>query len=109
MEPKEREEAARELIRRANSALVERLLLNAEDIAKLESERKKVLAAIKAFKRNTTPILRKMQNDLDAQAPDVGQYDWPEPQEGDEDADPMFDSTRGYLDQIDRYKLFNVE
>jgi hypothetical protein len=77
---------------------------HAEDIAKLEGERKKVLAAIKDFKRKTTPILRKIQKDLDAQAPDVDQCDWPEPREGDEDPDPMFDSTRGYLDQIERYK-----
>jgi len=77
---------------------------HAENIAKLESERKKVIAAIKTFKRNTTPILREIQNDLDAQAPDVDSYDWPEPADGDEDDDPMFDSTRSYVDQVARYK-----
>jgi hypothetical protein len=77
---------------------------HAEDLAKLEAERKAVIAAIKSFKRKAAPILRKIQNDLDAQAPDVDQYDWPEPEDGDEDDDPMFDSTRSYLDQIERYK-----
>jgi len=77
---------------------------HAEDIDTLESERKKVVTAIKAFKRKATPILRKIQNDLDAEAPDIDSYEWPEPQDGDEDDDPMFDSTRSYLDQIDRYK-----
>jgi len=37
-------------------------------------------------------------------APDLDLVDWPEPQEADEDVDPLFDSTRGYLEQIDRYK-----
>jgi hypothetical protein len=32
----------------------------------------------------------------------VDDYDWPEADEGDEDEDPLFDSTRTYLEQIDR-------
>jgi hypothetical protein len=77
---------------------------HAEAIAKLETERKAVIATIRSFKRKAAPILREIQNDLDAQAPDVDEYDWPEPAEGDEDPDPMFDSTRSYLDQMERYK-----
>src|SRR5262249_25275726 len=57
----------------------------AEAIAKLETERKALVAAIKSFKRKAAPILREIQNGLDAQAPDVDQYEWPEPAEGDED------------------------
>jgi hypothetical protein len=30
--------------------------------------------------------------------------DWPEPEEGDEDPDPLFDSTRNYMEQLDRYR-----
>jgi hypothetical protein len=30
--------------------------------------------------------------------------DWPEPDEGHEDPDPPFDSTRDYIEQIDRFK-----
>jgi hypothetical protein len=56
----------------------------------------------------TTPVLRKIQKDLDSQAPDVDLYDWPEPAGGDEDPDPMCDSTRSYLDQIARYKEHQV-
>lgn len=37
--------------------------------------------------------------------PDPDDYEWPEPDEGDEDPDPLFDSTRDYVTQIDRYKL----
>ena len=34
----------------------------------------------------------------------LDEYDWPTPANGNEDADPLFDSTRDYLEQIDRYK-----
>jgi hypothetical protein len=77
---------------------------HSEDIAKLRAEHKAVLAAIKSFKRKAAPILREIEEHLDAQAPDVDDFDWPEPEEGDEDPDPMFDSTRSYLDQVARYK-----
>jgi hypothetical protein len=77
---------------------------HAKAIAALNRERKKVIAAIAAFEKKARPVLRKIESDLEAEAPDVDQYDWPEPDEGDEDTDPLFDSTREYLDQIDRYK-----
>jgi hypothetical protein len=41
---------------------------------------------------------------LETEAPDADAYDWPEPDDGDEDPDPMFDSGRGYLEQIERYR-----
>jgi len=77
---------------------------HAEDIAQLEAERKVVVAAIKSFKRKAAPILRNIERDLSDQAPDIDQYDWPEGAEGDEDDDPMFDSSRSYVDQVARYK-----
>jgi hypothetical protein len=33
------------------------------------------------------------------------EIEWPEPDEGDEDPDPLFDSTRDYVEQVDRFKL----
>jgi hypothetical protein len=39
-----------------------------------------------------------------AKLPTVDAYDWPEPEEGDEDDDPLYDSSRDYLDQIARYR-----
>jgi hypothetical protein len=36
--------------------------------------------------------------------PDLDEVDWPIPDEGDEDLDPLFDSTRDYVEQMDRYK-----
>lgn len=77
---------------------------HAEAIAEVEAERKKVLAAIKAFERMARPVFRMIEEELDDEAPDVGQYEWPEPEEGDEDDDPLFDSTRDFITQTDRYK-----
>jgi hypothetical protein len=34
----------------------------------------------------------------------TSEFDWPEPREADEWEDPLFDSRRGYIDQIDMYK-----
>ncbi len=84
---------------------------HAKAIKALDAERKKVLAAIAAFEKKASPVLRKIERDLEAEAPDVDTYDWPEPAEGDEDPDPLFDSTRQangtareYVEQVDRYK-----
>jgi hypothetical protein len=41
---------------------------------------------------------------LDELSPDLGKVAWPEPLDCAEDPDPMFDSTRGYVEQMDRYK-----
>jgi hypothetical protein len=39
-------------------------------------------------------------------APNIEEVSWPEPAEADEDPDPLFDSRRDYVEQIDRYKEF---
>jgi hypothetical protein len=85
-----------------NRAVRER---HAKPLAALEAERKKVAAAIEAFAKSAGPILGKIERDLADQRPDVEDIDWPEPDEGDDDDDPLFDSTREYLDQIARYKV----
>jgi hypothetical protein len=35
-------------------------------------------------------------------APDADDFTWPEPREADEWPDPLFDSARGYVKQVDR-------
>jgi hypothetical protein len=49
------------------------------------------------------PLIETMRQELEAEAPDVDSYDWPEPEDADEDDDPLYDSSRGYLEQLDRY------
>jgi hypothetical protein len=77
---------------------------HAKALAALEAERKKLDASIRAFENKAKPVLRRIEKDLDAEAPDVDAYDWPEPDDGDEDDDPLFDSTRDFIEQTDRYK-----
>jgi hypothetical protein len=43
-----------------------------------------------------------IDEELESEAPSVDDFDWPDPDEGFED--PLFDSTREYVEQIDRYK-----
>jgi hypothetical protein len=43
-----------------------------------------------------------IKDELENEAPDVDDFDWPEPDEGFDD--PLYDSTRAYVAQIDRYK-----
>ena len=47
-----------------------------------------------------------MVADLEEEAPDLSEHCWPEGNSGDEHPDPLFDSFRGYVDQIDIYKRF---
>lgn len=47
-----------------------------------------------------------MSNLLEAEAPDPDEIEWPEPDDGDEDDDPLFNSTRNYVEQIDCYKEY---
>jgi hypothetical protein len=77
---------------------------HAEAIAEAEAEREKLQAAIEAYQEKIQPILDAIESDLEDEAPSIEDYDWPEPDEGDEDDDPLFDSTRDYVEQVDRFK-----
>jgi hypothetical protein len=56
------------------------------------------------LKGETEDLWDRMRDDLEALTPDIGSIGWPEPREGDEDPDPLYDSKRGYVEQIDRFK-----
>ena len=58
------------------------------------------------WKASARPVWRAIAKSLEAEAPDPDAIDWPEPDEGDEDSDPLFDSLRDYLEQINRYKKY---
>ena len=77
---------------------------HAGDIASLAAEHKRLTALLKASERKTAPIMRRIERSLEAAVPDLDSYSWPEPRQGDEDPDPLFDSTRDYVEQITAYK-----
>jgi hypothetical protein len=65
-----------------------------EEIAELE----------RPLEERSRPLFETIAAELDAGAPAVDDYHWPEPVEGDEDPDPLFDSTRAYDEQLARYR-----
>jgi hypothetical protein len=67
----------------------------------IEKERARQIAA---WEKRARPVWRAIVQELSKQAPDEDAIDWPEPAEGDEDDDPLFDSSREYLEQVTRYK-----
>jgi hypothetical protein len=79
-------------------------------IKTLESEWNKIAKQharqIAAWQKRAKVVWHAIAKDLKAKAPDTDEIDWPEPADGDEDDDPLFDSTRDYVEQIDRYKSF---
>ncbi len=77
---------------------------HAAKIAALRKDHKALLTQIGKFNRKAGPVLTAIERDLNRAAPDADDYNWPEPADGDEDDDPLFDSTRDYIKQIDRFK-----
>ena len=84
----------------------------------LRAERDEILEALKPIRKRLAPIIkradawrrrcealhRQIADELRQDEPDFSAVDWPEPAEGDEHPDPLFNSTRSYVEQIGRYK-----
>jgi hypothetical protein len=79
---------------------------HAKAIAALKVEHRKMLAALTAFEKKAGPVLALIEDDLKNKAPHIDDIDMPEPEGGDEDLDPLFDSSRDYVEQVDRFKEF---
>jgi hypothetical protein len=58
------------------------------------------------WQEQAEPVWHAIADQLADQQPNLFDVEWPEPKEGDEDDDPLFDSTRDYLTQMDSYKKF---
>jgi hypothetical protein len=76
-----------------------------EEIAdEIEAMRERIAAMESALEEQAQPTLDAIAEQLESEKPGLDDFDWPQPQEGDEDDDPLYDSRRDYLDQIDRYR-----
>jgi hypothetical protein len=79
-----------------------------EELDDLEAEWDEITAEhrrrVEEWRERAKPVWQAMADKIEEDKPDPEDYDWPEPEEGDEDEDPLFDSTRDYVEQIDRYK-----
>jgi hypothetical protein len=49
-------------------------------------------------------LIQGLTDTLDGEKPDPDEIEWPEPEPGDEDDDPLFNPLRAYVEQMDRYK-----
>ena len=56
------------------------------------------------FYARTQSVWTAIGDDLEDNAPDPDEVDWPEPEDPEEPDDPLFNSSRSYIEQIDRYK-----
>jgi len=89
-----------ETLKREYAALVKRINTQLRPLAKQYQPELQAIAA------RYNAIHESVAQRLNDEAPDPDGYDWPEPDDGDEDADPLFDSRRGYVEQMDNYKAF---
>jgi hypothetical protein len=74
-----------------------------DEIAELNADWQKILAAVKAWEERAKPTWQAIANSLEQKCLPVGEVVCPE-FDADEDPDPLYDSRRSYLEQIDRYK-----
>jgi hypothetical protein len=74
--------------------------INAEFDAVTKQYRMRFKRIVGRYNRLQAEIVEELR----VEAPDPELVDWPEPDEGNEDDDPLFDSTRDYIEQIDRFK-----
>jgi hypothetical protein len=73
-------------------------------IAEIDEMRERIATLQAEFERRAEPVFETIEEDLQAELPAAEDYRWPEPKEGDEDDDPLYDSNRDYLDQLARYR-----
>jgi hypothetical protein len=72
----------------------------------LEQARAEIEELERRFTENAESLLATMNTEIEEAAPDVDDFDWPEPAEADEgEDDPLYDSTRKYLEQLERYRV----
>jgi hypothetical protein len=73
--------------------------------AAIEPVRDEIEEMEQQFVDEAEELIAEMAGDLTQFAPDPELFDWPEPAEADEDDDdPLYDSTRGYVEQVDRFR-----
>ena len=62
---------------------------HAPALAELETGRQIILAANAALEARAAPVMQQIADELAAEAPNADDYDWPEPRDGKEVADPL--------------------
>ena len=77
----------------------------ADELAPFEERYQKIRADLDALLADVQPVYRRMRVALNEEGEAIlDNADFPEPPDFEEDPDPLYDSSREYLEQIDRYK-----
>jgi hypothetical protein len=74
--------------------------------AELEGIRQDFAPRMDAYSERLQELWQAISDDLQAEAPDLDEYQIPEGRKADEIAGGLYNSERDYLDQIDAYKQF---
>jgi hypothetical protein len=88
---------------------------HADALEALEEKRQRIVEVIEDMRNRidemegeleaeAQPVFDAIKQEMEAERPSADAYDWPEPEEGNEDPDPLFDSRRSYFDQLARYR-----
>jgi hypothetical protein len=88
-----------------NALDAEREVIRSEGIKALQAAWNQIADRENAFVERARPVLNAIAEELADEAPDVTDFDWPEPAEGTDHPDPLFDSARSYVDQAERYHV----
>ena len=75
-----------------------------DEIAALRADWQQIRAAIEAWTDRAKPIWQAITDRLEQNRPQLNDIKWCLEFIADEHPDPLYDSTRGYLEQVDRYK-----
>jgi hypothetical protein len=65
-----------------------------------------IRARLAEWQAEAEPVWEAIAGDIESQAPDAEEIDWPEREPAPEDDDALFDSKRDYVDQIYAFKLY---
>jgi hypothetical protein len=80
----------------------------ADEIAELQYDWNEIIedyqAKVDEWVERANGVSHAITEALEELKPDLSEVELPEPAEGDDDDDPLFDSTRDYVEQLDRYR-----
>jgi hypothetical protein len=76
-----------------------------DEIDALEAEWQEIASAYQAWVQLAKPVWQAIADKCDINELDLDDVEWCPPFDADEDPDPLYDSTRDYVEQIDRFKL----
>ena len=56
------------------------------------------------FVKQAEAVIAEIKSAMEDEGPDADEFEWPQPAEADEDPDPLYNSTRSYFKQLERFR-----